>query len=165
MFLRGSGEDDVVALIAIHGQREYAVECRRPIPRLVLQFDDSAALSAIDPIAAARIRIRQREAAEIGLRLSPPTIEHARAILNFGEMIQPLDGTLLCHCLAGISRSPAAALICLALWMGPGREDECVARIRQGRPAAIPHADLVAFADELLGRRGNLVAALARADQ
>ncbi len=67
---------------------------------------------------------------------------------------------LLCHCQAGISRSPAAALLCLAAWTGPGRERDCVEQVMQIRPAAVPHMGLVNFGDALLGRQGELVKAV-----
>lgn len=160
MFLRGARAAEVSALIAIHGQREFAAECSASIPKLVLRFDDTATPDTTNPIEVARFRVRQREAAEIGLRLTPPTIEYARAIVSFASSIQRLEGALLCHCLAGISRSPAAALLCLAAWSGPGRERECFDRVQRARPAAIPHPDLVRFGDEVLGREGRLISAI-----
>src|SRR5262249_489441 len=63
----------VGALIAIHGQREYPVEAPGVAHRLVLRFDDTEVPSRTDFIQAARIRMRQREAAAIGLVLAPPT--------------------------------------------------------------------------------------------
>jgi predicted protein tyrosine phosphatase len=44
----------------------------------------------------------------------PPTLEHARLIIDFAKSISEIEGGLLCHCLGDVSRSPAAALICLA---------------------------------------------------
>jgi predicted protein tyrosine phosphatase len=64
---------------------------------------------------------------------------------------------ILCHCGGGMSRAPAAALICLAAWRGPGSEADCVTEILKLRRGAAPHRGLVRFADEVLGRRGRLV--------
>lgn len=75
MLLRKPGTVDVRAIIAIHGQREFPVETDSVTHSLVLRFDDSEAPSQSDPIHAARIRGRRREAAEFGLRLSPPTVK------------------------------------------------------------------------------------------
>jgi predicted protein tyrosine phosphatase len=67
---------------------------------------------------------------------------------------------VLFTCAAGISRSPAAALICLAAWSAPGEEENCVRELRRVRPAAMPHRDLVRFGDEILGRGARLLRAL-----
>ena len=163
MLLRKSHTADVLAIIAIHGQREYPVETSEVPYSLVLQFDDTEAPSRTDPIHASRIRLRQREAAEIGLTLTPPTVEHAKSVIDFAHSIRRMDGTLLCQCQGGVSRSPAAALLCLATWTSPGREQYCVKQVLSVRPSAVPHADLVTFGDELLHRDGRLVEALQRA--
>jgi predicted protein tyrosine phosphatase len=60
-----------------------------------------------------------------------------------------------------MSRAPAAALICLAVWRGAGSEAECVAEVMRIRRGAVPHVGLVRMADELLGRGERLVRALA----
>jgi len=162
MLLRTPHDIDVRAIIAIHGQREYPVETGGVPHALVLEFDDAEAPHPGDPEHAARLRIRQRQAAEFGLRLSPPTIEHARQIIEFAESIRAMDGVLLCQCLAGVSRSAAAALLCLSQWTGPGREDDCVKLLLAVRPCASPHPDLVRFGDECLARQGRLVTAMER---
>ena len=60
-----------------------------------------------------------------------------------------------------MSRAPAAALICLAVWAGAGREAACAAEVRSLRPGAVPHRGLVRLADDLLGSGGSLIGALA----
>lgn len=82
-----------------------------------------------------------------------------REILAFGEGVR---GGLLIHCQAGISRSTAAATILVAARLGPGREDEAAAFVKQVRPQAWPNRLLVGFADELLGREGRLIEAVLR---
>jgi predicted protein tyrosine phosphatase len=62
-----------------------------------------------------------------------------------------------------MSRAPAAALICLSVWRGPGTEAHCVAEILKLRRGAVPHIELVRFADDVLGRQGKLVGAVAAA--
>jgi predicted protein tyrosine phosphatase len=161
MMLRNPGHPRIDALLAIKGQREYAIEAPEIQRRLILEFDDCEAPSPTDPIHASQIRLRQKEAAEIGLRICPPTIEHARQIIEFAESIRQIDGTLLCHCLGGVSRSPAAALLCLAAWTGSGHEQYCVNYVRAIRKCAQPHEGLVSFGDDLLHRNGQLNCALA----
>lgn len=162
MLLRKPSTVDVRAIIAIHGQREYPVEVDGVSHSLVIQFDDTEVPSATDPIEAYAVRSRQRKAADVGLTLTPPTLDHARSIIAFARCISEMAGVLLCQCQGGISRSPAAALLCLATWTGPGRERYCVERLLSIRPSAVPHRDLVAFGDEVLQREGRLTAAVHR---
>jgi hypothetical protein len=68
------------------------------------------------------------------------------------------DRPLLVHCVAGISRSTAAALIAMAAH-GPGREMESAHALREVAPHAHPNRRLIQLADEILGSRGRLVSA------
>lgn len=47
--------------------------------------------------------------------------------------------------------------VCLATWMGEGRERESVEELLRVRPSAVPLMGLVRFGDEVLGREGRLV--------
>ncbi|WP_426000188.1 tyrosine phosphatase family protein [Caulobacter sp. DWR1-3-2b1] len=68
---------------------------------------------------------------------------------------------LLVHCWAGVSRSTAAALI-IACQRAPGRAEAEIARaLRLAAPYATPNPLMVALADEMLGRSGRLIAAVA----
>jgi predicted protein tyrosine phosphatase len=82
------------------------------------------------------------------------------AIIQFAESIRSCNGIVLCHCGGGMSRAPAAALICLAVWRGPGTEVDCMAEVLAQRPGAVPHEGLVRLADALLGRENRLVSVL-----
>lgn len=67
---------------------------------------------------------------------------------------------LLVHCWMGISRSPAAALLC-ALAVDPAQDDDALARrMRDASPFSTPNARLVEIGDRLLGRGGRLVRAV-----
>jgi predicted protein tyrosine phosphatase len=116
----------------------------RPHERLTLRFDD-----VLDPAP--------------GMLL--PQREHIEALLTFGEGLaaegEPFRH-LLIHCHAGISRSTAAMSTLLAEARPSLDEDAIFAEIRAIRPQAWPNSLMVAFADELLGREGRLVAALRR---
>jgi predicted protein tyrosine phosphatase len=83
-----------------------------------------------------------------------------RQLIEFAESVRPLTGKVLIHCEAGISRSPAAALIMYACWLGPGRELEAMEHVLVQRPGAIPNRRMVEVADNLLARSGRLVAVL-----
>ena len=87
-----------------------------------------------------------RAAEQDGRLETPPCAMDVQKIIGFAQSLPgnvPADGIVLCHCTAGISRSAAAGLICLATWRGPGAEADCVAEVIRIRRAAAPHADLV----------------------
>jgi predicted protein tyrosine phosphatase len=92
-----------------------------------------------------------------------PTRSHVEALLAFGRQIpERRPAHLLIHCHMGVSRSTAAAAA-LLLQAHPGAdEDEIFSRISAARPQAWPNSRMIALADDLLGRHGGLVAALAR---
>jgi predicted protein tyrosine phosphatase len=159
MFLRGTPRPDVAAIISIHGAREFGVESD-VARRLDLTFDDVEVPAAGDVEVTQRVMSRRRWAEQNGLTEVPPAWSDAAAIIDFANEIRSLDGIALCHCGGGMSRAPAAALICLSFWRGMGSEDECIAEVHKLRRGAVPHAGLVRFADELLKRDGRLIHAL-----
>lgn len=87
-----------------------------------------------------------------------PQEAHVESLLNFlyrWERQKPL----LIHCLAGVSRSPAAAFIALcALTSAP--EMEIAKNLRRLAPSATPNPRLVAIGDRVLSRRGRMIAAI-----
>lgn len=87
-----------------------------------------------------------------------PSREHVEELLRFLRASPP-DVSLVIHCLAGVSRSPAGALIALAL-DAPGCEQEAASLLRKAGPFAIPNRLLIRLADTALQRGGALVAAL-----
>ena len=159
MFLRREPAEKLAGLISIHGRREFGVEAQVP-RRLDLTFDDVEVPRPGDAWALQRAMSRKRWDAQNGLELQAPTSPDAASIIAFARSVRGMDGVLLCHCGGGMSRAPAAALICLAVWAGPGSEVECVESIARARQGAVPHAGLVRFADALLDRGGTLVDAL-----
>ncbi len=162
MFLRKPQGANVHAIISIHGPNEYGIETQVN-NRLDLNFDDvEADPDPADIIAVYHAIVRKRENAENGRALRSPVAEDANRIIKFAESIKDVQGMVLCHCAGGISRSPAAAILCLAVWTGPGNEDYCVNYVLQRRICAIPHTDVVRFGDQLLGREGRLIDALRR---
>jgi predicted protein tyrosine phosphatase len=160
MFLRRVPASDIAGVISIHGHREFGVEAGVAC-RLDLTFDDVEVAPPGDVQAIERVMARKRWAEQNGLFEVAPTPEDVAAIIRFAEIVRGTSGTLLCHCGGGMSRAPAASLICLATWRGPGAERECVGEVLGLRRGAIPHAGMIRFADELLGRNGRLVRALA----
>ena len=117
-----------------------------PHHRTVLRFHD-----AIE--AAPGVILPGRSDVEAILALSRP--------LPGGADVEGA-GHLLVHCHMGISRSTAAMTALLAQ-ADPGRsEDAIFDRLLEIRPQAWPNSRMVAFADDLLSRKGRLTAALGR---
>jgi predicted protein tyrosine phosphatase len=88
------------------------------------------------------------------------TPEDVRQIILLAESLRFDSGKVLIHCEAGVSRSPAAALIMYACWLGPGHERQAMDRVLTQRPAAIPNRRMVELADGLLALRGRLLEVL-----
>jgi predicted protein tyrosine phosphatase len=89
-----------------------------------------------------------------------PDLYHVATLVDF-LMGWPGDRPILLHCIAGISRSMAAALIALAL-DAEGREAEAARCLRDAAPHARPNARMIALADDILCREGRLVDACRR---
>jgi len=121
-------------------------------------WPDPAAFQAFDPHFRATFRFH--DAIEPGPRLLLPQRADVEAILTFGRDAVEA-GSLLIHCHAGISRSTAATLMILAQAHPHEGEDELAGRVLRNRPQAWPNSRMIAFADELLDRRGRLMAATA----
>jgi predicted protein tyrosine phosphatase len=92
--------------------------------------------------------------------LIAPSGEIIKSVLDFGRA-RARETPLLIHCWAGISRSSAAAYI-LACDRHPGQESEIADALRARAPFVTPNRLMVALADDLLGRNGAMVDAIAR---
>lgn len=88
-----------------------------------------------------------------------PAHAHVEAIVRFLGEHGPED-TLLIHCWAGISRSTATAFIAACLHNPRTDEAEIAGALRLASPTAFPNRRIVALADDILGRRGRMAAAL-----
>jgi predicted protein tyrosine phosphatase len=89
-----------------------------------------------------------------------PGEEHVRRLLAFGREWDRANPMVI-HCWAGISRSTAAAFITVCA-LSPARDEADIAsRLRAASPSATPNAKLVAIADNILGRQGRMVSAIA----
>jgi predicted protein tyrosine phosphatase len=92
--------------------------------------------------------------------LIAPDAAMLQAILEFGRGAVA-ERPLLIHCWAGISRSSAAAYA-IACDRNAGFEDEIADELRQRSPLVTPNPLMVRLADNLLGRGGKMVDAIAR---
>ncbi len=88
-----------------------------------------------------------------------PDVAHVENLLAFVRAWDRRE-PLLIHCWAGVSRSTAAAFV-TACALNPERaEDEIASHIRASSPTATPNARFVSIADERLGRKGRMIAAV-----
>ena len=86
-----------------------------------------------------------------------PNESHVRSALNFGRECG--ETSLLIHCHAGMSRSPAIALAILADWLGEGHEAEAVRELLKIARLCTPNELVIAIADSVLARQGALISA------
>ena len=88
-----------------------------------------------------------------------PSRENVGTILDFLATWRP-PGALLIHCWAGISRSTAAAFTAMCA-LNPEHDEAEIARtLRRMAPTASPNRLMVRHADDLLSRRGRMIAAV-----
>lgn len=91
--------------------------------------------------------------------LIPPSMGDIEAIVSFAQTWDR-QGPMLVHCYAGISRSTAAAFI-MACALHPDVDEGDLARaLRRASVTATPNLRMVDLADDLLGRRGRMTAAI-----
>jgi predicted protein tyrosine phosphatase len=89
-----------------------------------------------------------------------PDMAHIERLVGF---VRRWDraAPLVIHCYAGISRSTAAAFTTVCA-LNPQRDEaEIALALRRASPTAMPNARIVRFADQVLGREGRMVAAVA----
>ncbi len=91
-----------------------------------------------------------------------PNEEHVKQIIEFGQgLLRRIrhggNVRLLVHCAAGISRSPAAALVILSMRYGQGAEARAVRHLASIRPGCRPNTAIVRHGDSLLQRGGRLL--------
>ncbi|MDP3176221.1 MAG: hypothetical protein Q8M88_17495 [Phenylobacterium sp.] len=115
---------------------------------------------------------------------TPPSLTPSRHLrLNVNDITAPAEGLIapshavvekilgfgadwdeaapmLIHCWAGISRSTATAFMLACERSAEADEREIALAMRRAAPHAFPNRRIVALADEVLGRRGRMVAAL-----
>jgi len=87
-----------------------------------------------------------------------PNETHVRAALAFARECG--ETSLLIHCHAGMSRSPAIALTILADWLGEGHEAEAVRELLKIARLCTPNKLVVEIADRVLQRDDKLMFAV-----
>jgi predicted protein tyrosine phosphatase len=116
------------------------------------------------PEAIPRLLLRFHDISEPRQGLIAPDQTMVSDLLAFGATWRG-PAPLLIHCWMGISRSTAAALV-LACALDPGRDEtEIALALRNASPTATPNPLIVSIADDLIGRNGRMVGALAAIGQ
>ncbi|HEX3538355.1 MAG TPA: protein-tyrosine-phosphatase [Stellaceae bacterium] len=108
-----------------------------------------------------RLSLRFHDIIEPQPQQVAPSAEDVERLLEFGaELGGAPNDHLLIHCHAGVSRSTAAAALILAQAAPERPAREVFAAIVRMRPRAWPNLRMLEFGDEILGRGGEIVAAV-----
>lgn len=86
----------------------------------------------------------------------PPEKQHIHALIDFAEKIKQKPGPIMAHCHAGVSRSPAIAIVLLNIIEGPGKEKEIYQHIKSNFPNILPNSRILWLADNVLKRDGKI---------
>jgi predicted protein tyrosine phosphatase len=91
-----------------------------------------------------------------------PQVEHIGQLLRFTQRVRelPAPAHLLVHCHAGISRSPASAILMLAQLRPELPSRTLIEELLRVRPRMWPNLRMIELGDALLGREGELVRAV-----
>jgi predicted protein tyrosine phosphatase len=155
--------DDLPFRLTICGIPELDEHCTAGVTHVLSildpDFDDPPAFAAFPPHR--RVALRFHDIIEPTPGRVAPELADVERLLAFGrELIEAPESHLLIHCHAGVSRSTAAATLIL-VQAGPDRPAsaalDAVAKIR---PRAWPNLRILEFGDRLLGRDGEIVAAV-----
>ncbi len=84
-----------------------------------------------------------------------PKLQQIIHILDWTARL-PSDANVLVHCVAGIGRSTAVALMLKTRELGVERVDDAVKWLVDHRPIASPNPVITQYADQLLGANGKL---------
>jgi predicted protein tyrosine phosphatase len=158
-----------ISLLTICGISELPEQKERAVTHVLSILDpdhpDPEAFEAYDPHHRTILRFHDIINPIEGMILPQP--EHVESVLRFGDEVAAVkaertEGHLLVHCHMGISRSTAAMLTLMAQTYPDENEDKLFERLLEIRPQAWPNSLMIAFADELLSRKGRLVDGLRR---
>lgn len=114
--------------------------------------------AVIDPARHLLLGVNDITFAGTGALVAPQEA-HVEAVIAFARAWDR-TAPLLVHCMMGVSRSPAAALIATLAVEPAQDEDELALRMRQASRQATPNSRIVAIGDHLLSRGGRLVRAV-----
>jgi predicted protein tyrosine phosphatase len=106
------------------------------------------------------LRLEFHDIAEEREGYQAPSLAQMESILRFvGDWDR--KGAMLIHCWAGVSRSTASAYSAMCLLHPEWDEFALAGELRAASPEATPNPRLIAHADDILGRQGRMVEAIA----
>jgi predicted protein tyrosine phosphatase len=158
-----------ISMLTVCGISELTDQRGRSVTHVLSILDpdhpDPEAFEAYDPHHRTILRFHDIINPIPGMILPEP--EHVEAVLRFGDEVadgrhERTEGHLLVHCHMGVSRSTAAMATLLAQAHPEENEDRLFERLAEIRPQAWPNSLMIAFADDLLSRKGRLTDALRR---
>jgi predicted protein tyrosine phosphatase len=124
----------------------------------LLGVEDDFLLPASVPVSN-HLRLHMHDISDPMDGYVTPDVEHIERLLEFVHSWQR-ETPLIIHCYAGISRSPAAAFTAVCA-LNPMRDEHSIARaLRRASHTAFPNPRIVRLADQVLARRGRMVAAV-----
>ena len=139
------------------------------VPSAVVQVRPSHLITLLDPkdIIATPEGIEPDRHLKLGVNdinephpdYVAPEGHHVERLISFIKTWEGSD-PLLVHCWAGISRSTASAFIALCMNNEGVSELEIARSMRSAAPHIHPNRRIVAYADNLLGRDGRMIAAI-----
>jgi len=150
--------------LTICGIPELDEHCEAGVTHVLSILDpdmlDPPAFAAFAPHR--RLALRFHDIIETRPNSLAPQKADVERVLAFGrELIEESPAHLLIHCHAGVSRSTASAALILAQARPERPAREALEAVSQIRPRAWPNLRILEFGDELLGRNGEIVAAVA----
>lgn len=111
-------------------------------------------------LEADHLDLSMHDIADIQPDMTPPGVDHVERILAFARGWDR-QSPVVVHCYAGISRSTATAYIIASALMPHRDAGELAQALRLASPSATPNPRLIAIADDMLGRNGQMVRAIA----
>jgi predicted protein tyrosine phosphatase len=135
------------------------IRSRRPSHLVTLLSPEHMIETPVGFPVERHLRLGVNDIIDVSAGESPPARTHIQELLDFSRDWEGED-PLLVHCWAGVSRSMAATYAILCDRLGPGSETRAAQAIRSRAPHAYPNSLMVQYADDLLERRGQMVAAI-----
>jgi predicted protein tyrosine phosphatase len=108
------------------------------------------------------LKITLADIAEPQAGMIHPGADHVQQVIAFAEHWAENGGgrPIIVHCFAGISRSTASALTIACVLRPSTAEARFTQALRAASESAQPNTLLIEHADDLLGRKGRLIAAV-----
>lgn len=135
------------------------IAARRP-SHVVTLLEPSLMIEPVEGVAEANhLRLGVHDITTNSPGKTAPDIALVQRLLAFTRRWDR-STPMLIHCLAGVSRSTASALV-VACDHNPGvPELEIAHALRRAAPHAMPNVLIIALADDLMGREGHLITAV-----